>query len=177
MEPQYKVITGCKTLLCVSRLNLQPGKFISPFLIIFLIQILLQDINLLIQRRASAAIDLILQDIPVVIMRGRLDILRIVLNRLVKLAQPDAALHQPVQDRPSHRAAPVSAKQQHLAVFITLQELIDLTDHNQRLHISDPLPVDGVGDLRSPLKILGCDQAIDFLQFFLIFSLVHSVTP
>ena len=39
--------------------------------LIFLVKILLQNIDLFIQRSAPAAIDLVLQDILVIVMRGR----------------------------------------------------------------------------------------------------------
>ena len=177
MEPQDKVITGRKPFLCPVSLNLEAGKLISPLLIVLLIQILLQNINLLIQGSSPSPVDLILQDVLIIIMRGSLDILRIIFDCLVKLTQPDTALHQPVQHRTPQRAAPVGTKKQHLAVIVAFEGLIYLTDHHQCLHIPDPFPVNGVRNLRSPLIILSCDQTVDLLQFFLIFSLVHSVTP
>ena len=177
VEPEHQVITGGKPLLHISGLDLKAGQLIGPLLVVLLIQVLLQDINLLVKGRSPAAVDLILQNILVIIMRGRLDILRVILDGLVKLPQLDAALHQPVQNRPSHRAAPVRAKQKRLAVLIALQHLVDLADHHQRLHIAHSLPVDGIRDPCSALIVLGSNQAIDLLQFFLIFPLVHSVTP
>ena len=179
VEPEHQVIAGGKSLLHTLRLYLKPGELIRPFLIVLLIQILLQDVNLLIQRSTPAAIDLILQDILVVVMRGSLDILRIILDCLVKLPQLDAALHQPVQNRPAHRAAPVRAQKKHLAVLITLQCLIDLTDHDQCLHISDPLPVDGVGNPRRPFIVLVSDQTVDLLILgvFLLLTVLESNSP
>ena len=177
MEPEHQVITSRDALLHAVRLNLEAGKLVSPFLIVFLIQVLLQDVDLLIERRPSAAVDLVLQDILVVIVRGRLDILRVILDRLVELAQLDTALHQPVQDRPSRGAAAVCAKKKRLAVLIALQRLIDLTDHDQRLYIPDPLPVDGIRNPRGAFIIPVRNQTVDLLQFLLIFPLVHCVTP
>ena len=177
VEPEHQVIAGRQTFLDMIRLDLELCKLVDPSLVVLLLKILLQDVDLLIQGRASSLIDLVLQDIPVVVMRGCLHILGVVLDRLVKLAQMDRTFHQPVQNGSPQRASAVRAKQEDLAVLVALHGLIDLAHHYKSLHIADSLPVDRIRHPRGLRVILIRDQSADLIQFFLILSLIHNVTP
>ena len=158
-------------------LDLQLRELVDPFLVIFLLKILFENVDLLIQRGSPSLVDLVLQDKPVVVMRSCLHILGVVLDRLIKLSEMDRAFHQPVQNSPSQRTSAVCPKQENLAVLIALHCLVDLAHHHKSLYIADSLPVDRIRNPGGLCIILFRDQSVDLIQFFLILSLIHNVTP
>ena len=103
VEPQNQIVTGRQAFRNLICLLVQLCQLIGPFFIVLLRQIFLQDIDLLIEGRTSSSVDLVFQDIFIIIMRRRLNILRIVLNRLVKLFQVNGNLHQTVENGTAHR--------------------------------------------------------------------------
>ena len=177
MEPEDEVIALADGLLGPAGLDVEFRELICPFFCIFLAQVFLEDIDLLVDRGPSAAVDLVLQDVTVVVMRRRLHILRIIFDRLVKLFQLDRDLDQTVEDRAAERRPAVCALQEDLRIFVSLNRLIDFADHHKRLNVAHPLPVDRISHLRRIAVILLRDQVFYLLEFFIVFILIHFLFP
>jgi hypothetical protein len=85
VEPQDQVITGRNAVLDPVCLLIEACKLICVFFIILLVKIFLEDIDLFLDRRSPASVDLIFQEKPAVVMRRGLAVLGLIFDRLIEL--------------------------------------------------------------------------------------------
>ena len=98
MEPQCQIITFCNTLINHTCLCIQPGQFVRPLFGIFLTLQFFQYLNLFFYRGTSSFVNLILQNVLIIVMRGKIHIFCIVFYCVIKILRLHTCLCQAVQN-------------------------------------------------------------------------------
>ena len=162
-EPQNQIITGLHAFLRISRLRIQHRKLVSPALRVLPFLVFLENINLCFQRRALRLEQLILQNTARIVVFCDLGKLPEILLCIIDLIQPDADLHQTVQNISSDGRAAVRENQNILGTFIIFIYFIYIGHHVQRIDALDTAPVNRIDDIQGIFVILIPDIARQFV--------------
>ena len=123
-------------------------KLECPFLGILFLFEFFENVDQLGNIRAAFLLNLVAQYIPQIVMRCDLHKLLIILLRSIEVLHLDCDLCQTVDDHTPDRGTVIRAEQNLLALLITSDLLVNLSDTNQRIYILDLVPADGIRKLR-----------------------------
>ena len=147
-KPENQLITCLHALLTLVRLMIKVRKLECPFLGILFLFEFFENVDQLGNIRAAFLLNLVAQYIPQIVMRCDLHKLLIILLRSIEVLHLDCDLCQTVDDHTPDRGTVIRAEQDLLALLITSDLLVNLSDTNQRIYILDLVPADGIRKLR-----------------------------
>ena len=176
-EPQNQVVALLHTLGKLTVLIIKLRQLVSPLLLIFPALILLQNRDLILQRRASALVNLILQHISAQIMGRNLHELLVKLHRLIVIFHPDRDLRHLVYNHTANGRAVISNIQNLIAVLKTFRIFVGFRHFHQKAHIADLSPVDGVRNLRRRLIIFPVQLLFQLFCLYLKFIFIQRYSP
>ena len=172
-EPQDQIVTFLHALGEHPLLIIQSSQLIGPLLLIFTALVFLQDGNLIFHRRTPALINLIFQHIASQIVGSNLRKFLVQLNRFLKVPKLYGHLRHTIDNHASDGRTVIGHIQDLIAVLISLQVLINITDTHQKPHIAYFSPVYGIRNLSRRFVFLLLKQLLHLFCFYLKFIFIQ----